>query len=423
MKIIEHAPWKEWLDKPSFPKLSGNLSADAVIVGGGLAGIMTAYLLAREGKDVVVLEKKKVGSGATEYTTAFITQDVDTNLSELSDLFGEKYAKLVWQSGSDAIDLIEQIVDDEEIDCDFTRCEVNLYANTKKNLADLDKEQKFIRKMGFKVSPLKQKGLDFNNAGYFSLHSQAKFQPMKFLYGLAAAASELGVRIFQETEVSELDQENGKVITKDKFEVTADQIIVATYQPFHQKLQLFLKKGMYKSFVLRLELPKNLIAEGLYLDNENPYHYFRVDPQQATDAMIIGGEDIRSFLKINPDKCFRALETYLKKILPTGTPYQITHQWTGPILEPSDGLPLIGRVSDLELVATAFSGNGMTYAAIAALILSDMVMGKTNIYAPVYDPNRIPSLRQLYIKGSDYIEEFMRGAAKNIMKKPFSHLT
>jgi glycine/D-amino acid oxidase-like deaminating enzyme len=413
MKIIEHAPWKYEVDEPQFPALTKNLSVDTVIIGGGLCGILSAYLLAKQGQQVVVLEKKKkIGHGATEYTTAFITQAVDTDFSELIDLFGTKFARLVWDSGASAIDLIEKIVNEEKIYCDFSRSPVFVYANSKKEYKELVEEQKIISEYGFDVErAVPGSGLGFENSGHLQLNNQAKFHPFKFLLGVAKKAEELGVKIFTESEVTKIYGDPVRVACNNH-EVVSSNVIVATYQPFNSRIRLFLKRSMYKSYVFAVKIPKNLLKEGMYWDTGNPYHYFRVD----NNRMIIGGEDIKSVVKMNDEKNFKALEEYLSMIMGPNK-FEITHKWTGPILEPSDGLPLIGRIRDHEFVASAFSGNGMTYSAVAAIINSDLILGNENIIAKVYDPKRIPSLRQLFIKGKDYVEEFFGAAGKNILKK------
>lgn len=418
MKAEEKPVWKEGLEKPSFPKLETNIETDVAIVGGGLAGVLTAYLLSRSGKKVALLEKKKIGSGATEYTTAFITQDVDTHFSELITLFGEEKAKLVWQSGADAISLIEKIVDEEKIDCEFMRTEVSVYANSEKQFKELQEEYGIITKHGFElVAPVQDENLNFLNYGYYQLKNQAKFHPLKFLNSLAETLQKSGVKIFEQSEVSKINHnESGVSVEAGENVVEAKRVVIATYQPFHNRIRLFLKRGMYRSYVLAANLPKELIKEGLYWDTENPYHYFRIDAHNNFDRMILGGEDVKTIFKIDQEKIFQSLEEYLKKIL-RGQNYEITHRWVGPILEPSDGLALIGETYDNEYVATAFSGNGMTYSAISAMVLSDAILGFKNIYGEVYDPKRIPNLKQLFIKGSDYMGEFFGGAGKNLFKK------
>ena len=418
MDIEEQPAWKAGIEKTSFPKLEENLKCDVAIVGGGLAGILNAYLLAKSGKDVILLEKDKIGSGATEYTTAFITQDVDTEFAELIKLFGNDSARLIWQSGADAIDLIERIIKEEKIDCEFMRTSLYTYANTSKQFEDLKEEQKTISEFGFDASPPRADGaLNFSNSGYFEIPNQAKFHPLKFLYALSDVVVKMGVKIYEQSEVTGIEHgETGITVRANEHQLDAEQVVVATYQPFHNRIRLFLKRGMYRSYVLEARLPKRLIKEGMYLDTENPYHYFRIDPAADYDRIILGGEDVKSIFKINHEKSFAALEEYLGKIL-HGVEYTITRKWIGPILEPSDGIALIGETSENEFVATAFSGNGMTYSAISAMFINDLILGRENAYAKVYDPKRIPTIKNLFIKGGDYIDEFIGGAAKNIFKK------
>jgi len=414
MNILEQPSWKADVEKPQFSKLAENLEADTVVIGAGLAGILTAYLLAKEGKKVVILEKKKIGSGATEYTTAFITQSIDTDTQELVDLFGVENTRLIWQSGGEAINLLEKIILEEQIDCEFKRVSAYIYANTLKEYESLKEEQQFESELGFNVRNIKQDlELNFRNSGHYEIPQQAKFHPLKFLFGLARKLEDMGVQIFQESEVTKLNRGDRIMAVTENGFVSAKNIVIATYQPFYNRIRLFLKRGMYISYVYEAQIPKAQLKEGLYWDTENPYHYFRIDQGEEFDRMIIGGEDIKTMVKMDEGKNFQALEDYLKTLQ---IEYTITRRWAGPILEPSDGIPLIGRVTDHEYVATAFSGNGMTYSAISSMILSDLIQGRENAYAEVYDPKRIPSIRQLFIKGSDYLDEFFGGAIKNIFK-------
>ena len=153
------------------------------------------------------------------------------------------------------------------------------------------------------------------------------------------------------------------------------------------------------------------------MDQSNPYHYFRIDKGEKKDRMILGGEDHRHELPVDPEKQYIALEKYLKTLLPKGR-YTITRKWNGPILEPSDGLAYIGRLYKKEnvYVAMAFSGHGMTYSMIAGKLLSDLILGKKNPYEELYNPLRIPTIKQLLQKGYDYTEELFGGAVKNSLQ-------
>ncbi len=418
MEKEKNSSWKEGVNKPRFSELTKDLEADVVVVGAGLAGVLNAYKLAQDGKKVIVLEAETVGSGATEYTTAFITQDVDTDFPELIKLFGEQSARLVWQSGADAIDFIENLINTEKIDCDFVRTDVVAYANNDKQLEALRKNQRELSQAGFDVGEIiEPNDLNFENSGYYRIHNQAKFHPLKFLAGVVESAVRLGVEFYENSEVKKIQHRRQRVLVQTKgHTVTAEAVVIATYQPFHNRLRLFLKRGMYRSFVLEARIQKNLIPEGMYLDLDNPYHYFRIDPKSGYDRVILGGEDVKSMIKVNSAKNFLALENYLKNIL-HGVEFETVREWSGPILEPSDGLALIGETYDNEYVATAFSGNGMTYSAISAGLISDLVMGRKNVYAKLYDPQRIPSLKQLFLKGGDYADEFFGSAGKNLIRR------
>lgn len=417
MKISEQTSWQQAKQKKNYPQLKEDISVDVAIIGGGITGITTAYLLSKEGKKVALLEAKdSLGADTTLYTTAFITKVIDTGLEELVKMFGERRTKMVWESGQAAIDLIERIIKKEKIDCDFQKVSYYQYANEDAQFADLESEHNTAEKLGLETSLKKKNGFAFKNAGYLEIKNQAKFHPIKYVDALAEIAAENGVLIYTKSEVQ--DYSSGKIITvKTKnAKVKAKQVVIATYKPI-KILKTFAKKGMYQSFVYEANIPKNLIKEGLYVDVENPYHYFRIDQVKngKFDKMIIGGEDRREEAKIKDSKNFSSLEDYLESII--GNHYEITKKWTGPILEPSDGLALIGESKPGQFVATAFSGNGMTYSHIAAMMITDMIMGRKNAWAELYDPKRHMKLKTIGRKAMDYTKEFYGGYVKNTFKK------
>jgi glycine/D-amino acid oxidase-like deaminating enzyme len=357
--------------------LKGDLSCDVAVIGGGLAGLLTAYLAVGSGKSVVVLEKETVGSGATALTTAFVTQLIDTPLGDQVRVLGERDAVRVWKAGGKAIDLIEHIVHAEGIACDYTRC--NAYAF--------------------------EEGED-PRAGA-STPRQAKFDAGKFVRGLAEACRKRGVRIFEHTEATAIDDGPPHAVRTAHGRVLAKDVVVATYVPFDRPRVLAFKTARYVSYVLEAEIPLGHFEEAIYMDGAVPYHYFRVDPLDGRDRLILGGEDHRAELPVNADKRFAALERYLHRLM-IGTSVLVMRRWTGPIIESVDGLPFIGRVAPGRYVATAFSGNGMTYAAITALLLNDLIDGVQNPCATVFDPRRRLSLRRLAYYGIHFLRMVFR---------------
>lgn len=412
-KKPRESSWKIQYDH-TYPKLKGDIEADVLIIGGGLTGIWNAYILAKAGFKPVVLEKRpQILENTTFFTTAFITQIIDTAFSELVSMFGEEKGKLVWQSGQDAIELIARTIKEENIDCEWKSTPFFIYAKNKKEFIELEKERKIIKAHGFQASLHPEAdNLGFKNAGYLEIPGQAMFHPTKFGHALAKLAVAAGAKIYTESKVLALD---GLTAKTESGQVRAKDMLIATYRPLINKGTHF-KKALYDSYVYELQIPRGRIPEGMYADMHNPYHYFRIDAHGTEeDRMIVGGEDHRRDIKIAPEKNFKALEEYVKDVLP-GVAYKITYKWSSGVLEPVDGLPLIGAILPHIYVATAFSGNGMTYAPISALIIRDLLKHAKNPYIELYNPLRIASLKQLLYKGRDYIREFFGGIVKNILK-------
>ncbi len=248
------------------------------------------------------------------------------------------------------------------------------------------------------------------------MENQAKYDAEKFLEGLARRAKELGVKIFENTEVTEISEGSPLLVkTKNGHIVTATDIIVATYNPFNHPRSTRLKKGFYTSYVETIEISNNSLVEAIYWDMSNPYFYFRVDKKEGKTILTLGGADHRKAIPMPKEKNFQALQDHFKKVLPN-VDYKIKDKWTGPILEPSDGLALIGQYLPHQYLASAFSGNGMTYSAISGILLSDLILEEENEWASIYDPKRPYNIKRYAKKGKDYVEEFLGGALKNYFK-------
>jgi glycine/D-amino acid oxidase-like deaminating enzyme len=405
---------------PTFDKLKKDVTADVAIVGGGLAGFWCAYLLAQEGKRVVVLEKGRVGNGVTLFTTAFITQSIDTSLTELEKIFGRSTAEKVWNAGAKSIDLIEKVIKKEGIDCEFKRLPIALFARSEEEMGSLKEEHDLAKTLGFKTEFKRVPFEGFQNIGGMIIKNQAKYHPMKFFKGLVEASVEKGVEVFEKTEVTEIKGRSSFVLsTKGGKTIHAKEVIVATYQPFNSPKAVKLKKGTYESYVYELKMKHGLVPEGMYLDQRNPYHYLRVDSEAygpKFDRIIVGGEDHRSeLLKPLQRKSFKALAEFTNKFF-AGKDYTTENKWHGGILEPTDGLALIGNYAPRQYLATAFSGNGMTYSAISGMIITDLIIGRKNEWSDAFDPKRKMTAKALYNKAKDYAGEFIGGAGKNIFK-------
>lgn len=425
-KIRNHdseTAWKEGAAKPDFPQLEESFETDVCVIGAGLTGILSAYLLAKEGYRVAILEKERLGDGVTGLTTAFLTASIDTDLSDLIRSFGPKEAAEIVRSHSEAIALIEKIAKEENISCEFERCSNYLFATSEKDFSIVEEEHDAALELGLD-SVLAKEGssLGFPNHGYMELRNQARFHPLEFLFGLARKVQSMGVRIFEESEALEIAKRDfGRSVKTKDHSIQAKWVISAAYSPFDQPGRLYFKKGMYKSFVIEAHTDWK-IPEGTYEDTGNPYHYMRVDKKGDVYRLIMGGEDGREDLRPNETKAFNALVSFLEGIVPKES-FTIRRKWDGPVLEPVDGLAFIGPVKEGEpvLYAFAFSGNGMTYAGISAMLLRDIILGRPNPCRWIYRASRLPHMKAFVRKGRDFTEELVRGVVKNAItgsKKP-----
>ena len=416
MKISNKSTWESFYVPQKFGKLKENTSTDAVIIGGGMVGILTAYLLAKEGISVVILEKDRILTGATMFTTAFLTQNYDTDIVDSIKIYGKKKTKQIWDSHGNAIDLIEKIIKQEKIECEFMWCSNYSYGNVEEDVDLLKEEYDAMKKVSISnVSFTKTNKILPGKFGLLETKRQAKFNPMKFLLALVPRLEEMGVRIYEKTEVQKISGTKPVKAHVGQLVAEGTKVITATYDPLNNPKETFAKKGMYVSYVFEVQIPKGTFPEGIYEDLENPYHYFRIDKGGKFDRMIIGGEDNRKEIEFRAQKNFNALEDYLTGLMGKSK-YQIVRKWRGPILEPSDGLPLIGEFKSNQLLAAAFSGNGMTYSAISAMMFRDAILKKKNPWFKLFDPTRTPSAKQLFYKARDYGEEFIKGAVRNTFK-------
>jgi glycine/D-amino acid oxidase-like deaminating enzyme len=414
MEDTTHPTWDEGVAFPSFKELSGAVSCDVAIIGGGITGILSAYFLSKKGKRVIVIEKSKLATGATPMTTACTTQIIDTDMADLVKIYGEEKAKAIIESHGTAIQTLDDIVTAEQIECEFMRCPNYIFATSKKEDETLKEECDLGKKLGIEMEWKNDTIGNLHATSHARVERQAKFHPLKFLRRIVDICQKNGVQFFENTEAVEIDS-SGKQIKTPHGTIMASWIISATYQPFNQPLGLFLKKGMYRSYVLELHAEKGKLPEAIYEDMKNPYHYFRVDNKETHDRIIFGGEDHREDLPIDENKSFKALEDSAVELLGP-TVFTITKRWHGPILEPSDGLPLIGLYKNI-LVAAAFSGNGMTYSTISARMFDDIIHGRENSWESLYEPGRTPTPHSLLVKGKDYFSELVGGALKNTLKK------
>lgn len=384
---------------PNFSKLTKDEHADVCIIGAGIAGLTTAYLLSQVGKSVVILDDGPIVSGETERTTAHLVTALDERYFELEKLHGEKGARLAAESHSSAIDEIERIVLKNKIDCDFERVDGYLFMPPGESPQVLERELSAAHRAGLldlQMTPHAPIS-SFDTGPALRFPRQAQFNPLKYLAALAQLIIKDGGSIYTETHATKIEGgEPARIETQDGAVVTADAVVVTTNTPVNDLLAIHTKQAAYRTFVIAAAVPANSIEKGLYWDTTDPYHYIRLQSfpggqslSIASDLLIVGGEDHKTGQADDAEVRYSRLEEWARIHFPTMT--DIKFKWSGQVLEPIDGLAFIGR-NPLDkknvYVATGFSGNGMTYGTIAGMLLTDLIQGRENVWASLYEPSR-----------------------------------
>ena len=381
--------------------LEKSIEADVCVVGAGIAGMTTAYLLAREGKAVVVLDDGPIGGGMTGRTTAHLVNALDDRYFELERLHGERGAQLAARSHTAAIDRVEEIVNEEKIDCDFERLDGYLFTPPDESKEILEKEMDAAYRAGLVLEMVERAPVkDFDTGKALRFPRQAQFHPLKYLAGLARAMRKRGAAIFTSTHASKIEGgERARIETASGAVVTADEVVVATNTPVNDLIAIHTKQAPYLTYVIGVHVPSASVTKALLWDTPNPYHYVRIQSGPFEDGdydvLIVGGEDHKSGQADDAGKRFAYLERWTRTRWPQAS--EILYRWSGEVMEPVDSLAFIGpNPMDEEnvFIATGDSGNGMTHGTIAGILLTDLIMGRENEWAKIYDPSR-KSLRAL----------------------------
>jgi glycine/D-amino acid oxidase-like deaminating enzyme/nitrite reductase/ring-hydroxylating ferredoxin subunit len=380
--------WKE----VSLPRHSGVETAqkfDVIVIGGGTTGLTAAYLLQRSGKRVAVLERYRLGAGDTGNTTAHLTAVTDLRLSRLEKNFGTDAARLVWRGGMAAIATIEAIAGSG---CDFQRLPGFLHLaidgedDDKKRLAD---EAEIAREWGAEATFIA--AVPYFDLPGIRFADQAKFHPFKYLQKLAGSFTGNGGKVYENCDVTEIRDEPLTVVINDNVELRCDYVVIATHVPLMGKTGLISatltqsKLAPYTSYVIGAKMPKRTMPRALFWDTADPYYYLRVEAHDDNDYLIFGGCDNKTGQVDDTQAQFDKLREKLQQLVPEA---EFDRQWSGQVVETNDGLPYIGETADRQFVATGFSGNGMTFGTLAAMMACDRVLGRENPWADLFSVDR-----------------------------------
>ena len=366
-------------EKAIRPSLQGDITTEVAVIGAGLAGVLTAYLLQERGISVVLLECKEAGSGITRNTTAKITSQHSLIYHKLMMYKGEERTWEYASANQKAIEMYGEIISKLEIDCDYQILPNYIY--TLDNEARMKQEVEAARKVGLPAVLTKETTLPFPVKAAVRFEQQAQFHPLKFLDAVAKKLT-----IYEHTRVTEVNR-GGEIVT-DKGRVKAKSIVIATHYPFiNVPGYYFFKMHQERQYVVALEgedVDKKARMDGMYLDADPQGFSFR----NYKDYLILGSGNHRTGMYNPPDE-YAKLEEAAKQWYPNA---KIKYTWSNQDCMTPDSIPYIGKYSvniSNIYVATGFNKWGMTSSMVSAMIISDMITGKKNEYQTVFNPRRL----------------------------------
>lgn len=352
----------------SFNSLNGDFKTDVLIIGGGITGILCAHMLKNAGIDCAVVEAGRIHGGVTKNTTAKITVQHGLIYDKISRKYGTESAALYFQAQNSALEKYRELC--KKIDCDFEECDSYVYScdSTDK----LENELNTLRKIKCPAIFVENPELPFKTKGAVCIKNQAQFNPLKFVNSMAE-----NLNIFENTRV--LEFKPCEVITENG-KIKADKVIVATHFPFLNKHgAYFVKMYQHRSYVIALKNAPR--TNGMYVDESKKGLSFR----EYNGLLLLGGGSHRTGKKGGG---WNELSSFAKRYYPDA---EEVCRWATQDCMTLDGIPYIGQYSKNTsslYVATGFNKWGMTSAMVSAMILTDMIAGKENIYTGVFSPQR-----------------------------------
>ncbi|WP_068689370.1 FAD-dependent oxidoreductase [Thermobifida halotolerans] len=387
--------WMDSVPPTPHPALDGDVEVDVAVVGGGIAGICTAWELARAGRSVAILEADRVAAGTTGYTTAKLSALHGLVYSQLARAHGAEGARLYARSQQDAVEHVAEVADELGADCDLERVPAYSYVESADGVDQIRAEADAAREAGLPASFTTDTGLPFDVAGAARVTGQAQFHPRKYLTALVADLLDHGGSVYERTRVLDLDEGDPcRLTTENGATVTARDVVVATHYPVFDRALLFSRLEPRRELVVAAPLPADRAPGGAYLTTEQNTRSVRTTPYgDGRRLLIVTGETFKPGTGDTEEMYLRLAEWTRERFDVT----EITHRWAAQDNHTTDRVPYVGLFhpgTEHVWVATGYGAWGMSNGVMSGRLLAALITGGASPWAELYDPRRLRGLRE-----------------------------
>ena len=414
MKVDAHnSYWQDTADIRVFEPLKNNMEVDTLVIGGGIVGITTAYFLTKKGVKTAVVDGSTIEKNTTAKTTAKITYQHGAIYNDLISGVGKEKAYQYYDANKKAIVLINNIIKEHNISCDYKTQTAYLYAAKENEMKKLEKEREAYEKLGMDYTYTKETKLPFKVIGALGIKNQGQFHPIKYIYALTKILEDSDCKIFENTCVLDVlgDKPPFKVITEYS-EIKCQNVVMACHYPFF-------KDGRHGMYFLRVYQSRSYVFgvrnnskpfEGMYININDPIYSLRYQFDDRGALLLLGGGNHRTAEKEDERDSYNELRSFCNKNFPNSN---IEYIWSNQDCMTLDDIPYIGQMSSKIpgiYVATGFKKWGMTSGTIAAKIISNLILKDKGHDLEVFLPSRfnvIDSTKNFIINGLEVAESFI----------------
>ncbi|WP_230127739.1 FAD-dependent oxidoreductase [Bacillus sp. CECT 9360] len=414
--------WRDLIDFPTFDKLDHDIETDVAIVGAGITGITAAYLLAKEGLNIVLIDSGEILNGTTAHTTAKVTAQHGLIYDQLIKDIGEEKAKLYYEANKEAMEFVIETVKDLKIDCDLTYEDAYVYAATEEYVNKIQDEIKAYQKIGIPGEYTETIPFSIPCKAAVVMKEQVQFHPLKYLTALIPQITEAGGKIFEHTTAMKVeDGDTPKILTRNGQTISCKYVISASHFPFNDEMGLyFARMHAERSYVLGIKAEQEYPG-GMYISADSPSRSLRYTQIDGEKLILVGGEGHKTGQGISTFEHYAALKAFSEEVFSIK---EIPYRWSAQDIITMDKVPYVGPATENHpnvFIATGYAKWGMTNSTAAANLLKDLIIKKKNRYEELYTPSRFhpkPGVKNLIKDNADVAKHLIQGKFAMVHKGP-----